>query len=286
MASSTRSIAALVVAAGLALPSGEALARAPSSTWDVADQLAAQGEHDEAAEHYARAYEETKAVAILYSWAQSARLAGDCETAIELYARFGTEGASPPPAYDTEALRARWNQMLGNAQAQRAVCAERIAAAEQTDGTDGTDGTDAESTPSRPDAPRTPPPGPDPTVDRDADATPVRGSADSLEGEDGRRRPDAVGWTLVGVGGSIALAGAAFVAIAAGRDARAGRDGTHDEFLGELRRARIEQGIGYAALGAGVALAVGGAIRLGVAARRRPEGPGRVALGRGLSVRF
>jgi hypothetical protein len=87
----------------------------------------------------------------------------------------------------------------------------------------------------------------------------------------------------------VAIAGGALVGVAAGRDTRADQAGTHDDFRGELQRARTEQAIGLAALGVGVAVAVGGAIRLGIVARRRRTGPGldaRLRPGPGVTIRF
>jgi tetratricopeptide (TPR) repeat protein len=82
------------------------------------------------------------------------------------------------------------------------------------------------------------------------------------------RKPIA-GPVLVGVGGAIAITGAALVGLAFGTAARAPDASTQDEY--DARRGRVVPlaAAGWASLGVGVAVAIAGGIAWGIAKRRR-----------------
>jgi len=61
----------------------------------------AEGEYDKAITELKAAYAIEEAPILLYAWAQAERLAGDCERAIELYARFLS--TAPPEAQEEKA---------------------------------------------------------------------------------------------------------------------------------------------------------------------------------------
>lgn len=234
--------------------------------WDRADALASEGKHDEAVTEYALAWQDLHAPAILYSWAQSERLRGHCTEAAALYERFVTEGRTPPPSYDTELLRAQWSNMLANAERQRDACREPASDTEAEPTT--APGSTSAAEPSGEPSPATATDASTPSTDR-SDSSPAP-------------RPwwrDALGWSLAGTGAATLAAGATLLGVAAWEDGRAEDLGSHERFRDAIDRAVIEQRVGFALLGLGSALAIGGIVRFAVITRRRePAGAHALAL--------
>jgi hypothetical protein len=227
------------------------LVTAPVATsWERADAHAAAGRHDDAALDYSSAWDEYGATPILYSWAQSERLAGRCPAAIDLYERF-LANEVPPADYDTEALRAQWESMRKNARAQASACREQSPPVDDEPASPSDDAKEAE--------PAVPPPAAAPPTDRVV--APPRT----------RPRPwwrDATGWGLSASGVAVLATGATLVGVAARTSADADDRGTHQSFRDDIARAQLEQRIGIAALAVGGALVLAGAIRWSVVARR------------------
>lgn len=251
------SFPSLVLAWRLLAPPAEAQAQA---AWDRADALAAEGQHDQAVEEYARAWQDLHAPAILYSWAQSERLRGHCTEAAALYERFVAEGQAPPPSYDTELLRAQWSNMLANAERQRDACRAPapVTPAPVT------------TTPEPVTAPTEPVT--TPTATTTAPTTTSQPATTPTPAPRPWRR-DAIGWSLVGAGAASLVAGATLVGVAAWEDGRAEGLGDHQRFLDAIDRAILEQRVGIGLLGLGGALATAGLVRLVVVARRGDAGP-------------
>ncbi len=228
-------------AAAASEPASEAAA---PSHWDLADEHAAQGRHDRAVEEYALAFDERGAPAILYSWAQSERLRGRCDEALPLYERFLVAAEVTPPEYDAEGLREQWANMRVNAERQRGVCREAVAAQQ---------------------AASVPPPEVTRAPDR---TTAVPARVDPAPPRPASWRRDAAGWSLVAIGLAASAAGAALLGVAAATDADAPDRPSHQGFRDAIARAQLEQRAGIGVLAAGGALLLGGVIRLAVVAAR------------------
>ncbi len=265
----------LVLALTLSIaPSPTPQQRKAQAAWDRADAHAAAGNHDDAVDEYARAWQDLDAPAILYSWAQSERLRGHCTEAAALYDRFVAEGQSPPPSYDTELLRAQWSNMLANAERQREAC--RAPASTQTE--------------------PVAPPVPAPAATTTSATTPSGTIGDAATSDATPARPrsprpwwrDAAGWSLAGTGVAALVAGTVLVVVADAQERGADGLGSHGAFDDAIDRAIVEQRAGFGLLGVGGALVLGGIVRFAVVARRQGRTTRSVALDlgpRGLSLR-
>jgi tetratricopeptide (TPR) repeat protein len=126
-----------------------------------------------------------------------------------------------------------------------------------------------------------PPAPPDPTPPSDEDAAPSK-----------PLQRDALGLALVGTGGVAVAVGAGVWGIAVANDREAPEARTENDFVETKRRARTRHRAGIAVTSIGAALLVAGAIRLIVAAKRRPSNVAasiafdRVGAGVSLSGRF
>lgn len=245
----------LVLLAALAL--GPAVLPRPAVAAPVEDAVAAsereldaglaayaEGDFTTAIEHFERAHALHPSPDYLYAWAQAARSAGDCATAIELYRRFiatGPTGASLEAARQNEAR-----------------CAEQLAAEPEIT-----------AVPPPPTEPQPPPPSP---------------PHDEPAPERPRARPDAVGLSLVVTGGAALGAGSVLLGLASARVATQERQTSYqrfDELDREIDRLHVAGGI---TLGVGAALAVAGAIRLGLRARHARRSPRHAMLVPGLDA--
>jgi hypothetical protein len=274
----------LVLALTLSIaPSPSPQQREAQAAWDRADAHAAAGNHDDAVNEYARAWQDLDAPAILYSWAQSERLRGHCTEAGALYDRFVDEGQTPPASYDTELLRAQWSNMLANAERQREACradtttqADPVPAPVPTAAAPPSATTPSATTPSA-----------TPTSATTGNATPT----DATPAGPRSPRPwwrDAAGWSLAGTGAAALVAGAVLVVVADAQNRGADGLGSHGAFDDAIDRAIVEQRAGFGLLGVGGALVLGGILRFAVVARRSGRAARPVALDlgpRGLSLR-
>ncbi|MEM9462972.1 MAG: tetratricopeptide repeat protein [Myxococcota bacterium] len=187
-----------------------------------------QEDYAVAIEHFERAYALDRDPAYLYAWAQAARLAGDCEAAVDLYRRFvdaGAEGAQREAALQNEAR-----------------CREQLAAAQTS--------------------PTEPEPEPEPTAEPEVAVRP----SDDLPRS--RRRPDPLGLSLLVTGSVAAVAGSVVLGVGEGRRIGQARETDYDRFDSldaQIDRFHIAGGV---TLGVGVALAIGGVVRLLIVRRR------------------
>lgn len=198
------------------------------------------GDFTRALEHFKRAYELHPSPPYLYAWAQAARNAGDCATAIELYRRFIEAGAT--------------GVSLEAARQNEARCADELAARARTD--EPVTPIPTEPAPSLPTFEPTTP-----------DKTPVS--------ERPPPPPDGLGLLLVVTGGAAAGAGAVLLGVAGARRATQANERSYqrfDELDPQIDRLAIAGGV---TLGVGAALALAGGIRLGTRARRSRSGARR-----------
>jgi tetratricopeptide (TPR) repeat protein len=226
------------------------IAAVPARTWagPVSDpQAAAQdeleaglaayqrGDYDTAIGHFRRAYELHESPQYLYAWAQAARSAGDCASAIDLYRRFIESGATGDSRVAAEQNEARCREQLETTPAKQVPAAEPPPSGE----------------------PETAPtPEPDPTRTDEAPAA-------------SRARPDALGLGLL-VGGSVAVAaGGTVLAISGVRRVRQSDTSQYDRFDALDREIDRLDIAGSVTLGIGAALVLGGAIRLALVQRQR-----------------
>lgn len=215
------------------------------------------GNYDAAIVEFKAAYAAAPSSTMLYPWAQAERLRGNCRDAIDLYQRFIDSG---PPQKAIEA-----------AQQNRQECVNRIQSADAAASTivPGEAGEAPAKpvepeTPAQPEGPQEPEPAPEPTSPP-------------------RARADALGWALVGGGAGLAIVGAGVLGGAAGREAQAAEAATYGEFAADKQGARGLRISGGVLVGVGLALAIGGAVRLALLGKR--GGPARAWLEpRGLGV--
>jgi tetratricopeptide (TPR) repeat protein len=228
------------------------IAAVPARTWagPVSDpQAAAQdeleaglaayqrGDYDTAIGHFRRAYELHESPQYLYAWAQAARSAGDCASAIDLYRRFIESGATGDSRVAAEQNEARCREQLETTPAPQVPTAEPPPSTE----------TETETAPT---------PEPDPTRRDEAPAS-------------SRARPDALGLGLL-VGGSVAVAaGGTVLAISGVRRVRQSDTSQYDRFDALDREIDRLDIAGSVTLGIGAALVLGGAIRLALVQRQR-----------------
>lgn len=228
---------AVALCAALLLPPAPASAlQAPSAAAEAAELTHAR-RYAEAAEAYARAFEETGESVHLYSQAMSLRRAGSCREAIGVFETF-IEHAPPEPDIDA-------------AQTQIAECEALLARSEPEP---------VEAAPDPPPPTITEPPPPPPEDD-----LPQR-----------RWTRDPWGGALVAVGGIVGITGGGLL-IASGTSS-APTDETEREHRRRETSVRNTSVAGFALVGVGVAMLVGGVVRYGLVARRGGSG--------GLSWRF
>jgi hypothetical protein len=180
--------------------------------------------------HFERAHGLDPTPASLYAWAQAARGAGDCATAVGLYRRFIDEGASGDSREAAEKNEARCREILAQQPAPTTVEPQPAAA-----------------------------PAPAPVVDTAPSEPSPRAR---------RRKPDAAGIALVSVGAAAVVAGAVCLGVGEGLRSKQASTRDYDEFDeldGRIDALHIAGGV---TLGVGVVLAVVGAVRLGLARRR------------------
>jgi hypothetical protein len=186
----------------------------------------------DASEAFAAAYERTGDPTYLYTQAQAERRGGRCDLAIGLYERF----LATRPA-DVAAATAR---------GYVAQCREEIGEAKVTGSA------------------------PEPTPVRDPIAAPVGGTVENAEARRAWWR-DPWGGALVSIGSASLVTGAVLVGLAhreAGRASGAADDRGYGD---HIERAQTRQIAGATVMSVGAALAVGGAVRWAVLARRGRE---------------
>ncbi len=197
------------------------------------------GNYDAAIAEFKAAHAAAPSPTILFPWAQAERLRGNCRDAIDLYQRFID---SDPPKKQVEA-----------AAQNRQECVERLksadaAAASLVPGETGdTPAATVEPTP-EPEGPAEPEPITTPPPQKS--------------------RPDGLGWGLVGGGVGLAVIGAVLVGAGSGREASAAQAPTYGEFDADKRGARALFVSGGVLVGVGLALAIGGAVRLALLKKR------------------
>jgi tetratricopeptide (TPR) repeat protein len=195
-----------------------------------------RGDYPTAVVHFRRAYERDPSPLYLYPWAQAARQAGDCESAIDLYERFIDSGARGDAKAAAESNLAR--------------CRETLA---------------EQPSPPEPDPiPTETPPPPEPSNPSDpSDPPPTHGATT------GPRRVDGLGVGLLVAGGVSLLTGVALIAIAESRRAAQAESVAYDRFDEldpKIDRLHVAGGV---TLGVGALLTLGGTLRLVLVGRRR-----------------
>lgn len=197
------------------------------------------GNYDAAINEFKAAHAAAPSPTILFPWAQAERLRGNCRDAIDLYQRFIDSG---PPQKQVDA-----------ATQNRQECVERIqsadaAAASLVPGQTGDAPATAVEEPKaeEPEGPVEPEPAPAPQ----------------------KPRRDALGWGLLGGGLGLAVLGAGLLGGAAAKESQAAGAATYGEFDGDKRSARALWAGGGLLTGLGLALAIGGAVRLAVVKKR------------------
>lgn len=251
MTRTRRVLAVAIAAATIAVTPSEVCAQ-PSPEPEVAAQqeleagLAAyqRGDYASAIARFRHAYELHESPQYLYAWAQAARSAGDCAAAIDLYRRFIDTGATGDSRVAAEQNEARCREQLQQARAR------------------------AQAEP-QPEAPL-PQPAPDPATST------ARSPADPAAPDDPpddrtppSRAPDRIGLGLLVAGSAAVIAGGTVLAISGVRRVRQSDTVQYDRFDtldAEIDRLDIAGGV---TLGVGAALAIGGAIRLGLVHRKR-----------------
>ena len=213
---------------------------APSASTEAAELTHAR-RYTEAAEAYGRAFEETGESVHLYSQAMSLRRAGSCREAVGVFETF-IEQAPPEP--DVEAART-----------QIAECEALLARSERA-------------------------PQPQPQLEPPAPAI-VEPPASS-EGPQRRRSTrdprghDPWGGALVAMGGIVAVTGGGLLIASVSSSAPDGEtERAHERRETSVRNTSIA---GFALVGVGFAILIGGAVRYAIVARRGET--------RGLSWRF
>lgn len=198
------------------------------------------GNFDNAIAEFKAAYAAAPSPTILFPWAQAERLRGNCREAIELYQRFID---ADPPKKQVEA-----------AEQNREECAQRLKSADEAASSlvPGQSG-DAPAGPAQgpqaePEGPTEPEPAPEPTPTRS--------------------KPDALGWGLVGGGAGLAVVGAILLGAGAGKESAAASAPNYGEFDADKRGARGLFVGGGVLTGVGLALAIGGAVRLALVKKR------------------
>ena len=216
--------------------------------------------YDDAATHFAAAFDRYGRTDILYDWAQAARLAGHCDDAIDVYRRF-VDRWEPNPPEGLGVSPRRWAAQRTNAERQRAHCLQQLE-------TEPPEPPVAEPDPPIDSAPVEPEPDPQPAEPDPPTTDPIdRGPIDDPSPRSWRRDP--TGITLLSLGSAATAAGIALV-VSAELTRRTAEDAdVHQDQRDGLTRAGRLQTAGFVVLPVGVALAVGGAIRLGVLARRQ-----------------
>jgi len=238
---------------GLLLTLALGLAPAPAADPQTSAESAyAAGEYDDAAERFGALYEQTEDPAHKYAQAQALRLAGRDTEAADAYEVFITRADALLPTLDEE-TQATVTLMIGNAEVQARGCRERA-----------TPEREPEPTPEPAPEPEPPPP----VVNRPA-------TSDVLP--PAPRRVDATAVTLWTTGGVAAVVGAVLVGTASARAAGTPM-GSHDQWVEERTRARLQQQVGFAVLGVGGALLTGAVLRTVIVKRRRSQ-PVRVRAG-------
>jgi hypothetical protein len=183
--------------------------------------------------HFERAHGLHPTPESLYAWAQAARGAGDCETAVVLYRRFIDEGATGDPREAARQNETRCREILAARTVPVPVVEPPSASPPQASSAPVVDATRAE-----------PPP------------------------RDRPRRRDAAGIALVSTGAVAVVAGAVSIAVAESLRARQSSTRDYDRFDaldGRIDALHIAGGL---TLGVGAVLAVVGGVRLGLARRR------------------
>lgn len=196
------------------------------------------GNFDRAIEEFQVAYAASASPTILFPWAQAERRRGNCREAIALYQRFIDAG---PPPKQVEAATMNRDECQARLQSTESVAASIVPGE-----TGEVAAPDPPPEPEREPPPEEPPPPP-------------------------RPRPDVLGWSLLGIGAGVAIAGGGLLGAAAGSESRATDAGTYGEF-GDLKRVAASERIaGAVVTGIGLALLVGGIVRLSVTARKRSQ---------------
>lgn len=218
---------------------------------------------DTAAQEAEKAYELDPNPVYLYPWGQSERARGNCRKALELYRKFLESDPSKKAAADAKDNIVR--------------CLEDL---------------EAEPEPEDPD--QVPDPEDDPGGDTDPESDPDTTDMDDPEGPDigvvvdegsddanDAWKRDAVGWTLVGVGGASLIAGGVLIGVSRSQAASPNAE-DHLGFDSLERRLNVLQGVGIGLASVGVGLVVGGAVKLALAGKGDDNG-GSVALGLAVS---
>lgn len=189
------------------------------------------GNYDAAILEFKTAYAAAPSPTILFPWAQAERLRGNCREAIDLYQRFIDSG--PPP------------KQVEAASTNRQECVARIqsaetAAASLVPGETGDAPAQPLDAPKQPEGPAEPEPAPPPE----------------------KPRPDGLGWGLLGGGLGLAAVGAGLLGGAVAKQSQAAGAATYGDFAADKQGARALTIGGGVLTGIGLALAIGGAIRL------------------------
>ena len=239
-------VGAGVAAAALVLAPPSVDARAPTPTAEPSPEdiaaarvelqtgLAAYERKDFAVAqaHFERAHGLHPTPESLYAWAQAARGAGDCETAVVLYRRFIDEGATGDPREAARQNEARCRELLATV----------------------------------------PPPEvepPAPVADTTTAPAPVVDTTPTVPSpRDRPRRRDAAGIALVSTGAVAVVTGVVLIGVAEALRVRQSATRDYDRFDaldGRIDALHIAGGV---TLGVGAVLAVVGGVRLGLARRR------------------
>ncbi len=204
-----------------------------------ASEAAKAEDWDTASRILSDAYEQTGSPQYLYNMAQVERMRGNWQRAIDFYTIFIN---TDPPEEQKRAA----NQNI----ARCVVELNRQKAAEE----------------------ELPPPKPDSEPERQVEPEPEP----EPEPEQKPWHKDVLGGVLLGGGLTLAAVGGALVGVAHSRNAQAADDNDrHNDFQTQLDAAQGQNTAGLVLLGLGAAVAVGGAIRYGVVARKqRSDGEG------------
>lgn len=223
---------------------------------DAAIESYRRGYFDDAATYFEEAHQRGGTAGDLFNWAQAERLGGQCQRAIAVYDRY--LAASAQTIVDTAEEEARQSRRA-LATTHRSDCQSTLDAAQPV--------------------PAPVPVDPPPVVEPDVEAptrvvapAPVSVADDTSDVEPRPavpRRRDPAGIALLSVGGVITATGIGLLVAAEVEHRRAKSASVHQDYSDTVTRARAEQIAGFVVLPVGVALAVGGAIRLGVVRKRR-----------------
>ncbi len=214
----------------------DSIAAAPSpgeAAHEAGLQAYERGDFREAMAQFQRAYELDRHASDLYGWAQAAREAGDCTTALELYERFIALGIEGEARAAAEQNAARCRTQL-----------EAEGKAPTSDSGGNTVPEPEETAPTEEDGPSpTSPEQPSPPEDRS-----------------GRR--DVLGLSLVSVGSAATLAGVAMLGVAETQRMSQQQTEGYARFDTLDRRIDRLHLAGSITVGVGVGLAVAGVVRL------------------------